>query len=45
MDERLTIILALKGRHNFTDRWLSYANINLSKFRILVADGSEIFIS
>ena len=41
MDERLTIILALKGRHNFTDRWLSYANINLSKFRILVADGSD----
>lgn len=41
MDERLTIILALKGRHNFTDRWLKYANTNLSKFKILVADGSE----
>ncbi len=41
MDERLTIILALKGRHKFTERWLKYANKYLSNFKILVADGSD----
>jgi len=41
MDERLTIILALKGRHQFTERWLNFANKNLNKFKILIADGSN----
>jgi glycosyltransferase domain-containing protein len=42
VDERLTIILALKGRHQFTERWLNFANKNLNKFKIFIADGSDI---
>lgn len=41
MDDRLTIILALKGRHQFTERWLKFANRDLNKFKILLADGSN----
>ena len=41
MDKRLTIILALKGRHKFTERWLNFANKHLRVFKILIADGSE----
>lgn len=38
----LTLLLVLKGRHDFTDRWLAYANIFLSDYEIIIADGSEI---
>tara|TARA_B100000989_G_C19513208_1_gene460229 strand:+ start:182 stop:1210 length:1029 start_codon:yes stop_codon:yes gene_type:complete len=39
--DKLTILLVLKGRHKFTDRWLSFANNFLSNYKIIIADGSE----
>ena len=40
-NDKLTLLLVLKGRHHFTDRWLEYANIFLNEYKILIADGSE----
>ena len=42
MKDRLTLLLVLKNRHNFTGRWLDYANIFLKDYKILIADGSPI---
>ena len=38
----LTLLLVLKGRHDFTDRWLKYANLYLNDYKILIADGNEL---
>ena len=40
-DDKLTIILPLKGRELFTLRWLSWARSQRWKFPIIIADGSE----
>ena len=37
---QLTLLLVLKGRHDFTIRWLEYANLYLNKYKIIIADGS-----
>jgi glycosyltransferase domain-containing protein len=37
---QLTLLLVLKGRHDFTRRWLEYANLYLNKYKIIIADGS-----
>ena len=39
-DERLTVLLTLKGRHDFTLRWMTYAQHVGFPFKVLVADGS-----
>ena len=39
-DDRLTILLLLKGRHEYTFRWLEYAKFIQCPFHIYVADGS-----
>jgi len=41
MHNLLTIILTLKGRHEFTLRWLRWANSQRCPFKILIADGSR----
>ena len=41
IDDRLTILLTLKGRENFTYRWLEYSNNIKLPFRIYIADGGE----
>lgn len=38
--DKLTLLLVLKGRHKFTERWLRYANIHLKNYKVLIADGS-----
>ena len=38
-DDRLTIVLTLKGRHLMTLRWLWHANRVRLPFRVIVADG------
>jgi len=40
-NEKLTLLLVLKGRHDFSDRWLEYANLYLNDYRILIADGND----
>lgn len=40
-DEKLTVLLPLKGRENFTLRWLSWARRQQWRFPIIIADGSE----
>ena len=42
LKDKLTIILLIKGRPKFTQRWLTYANKYLKDLKIIVADGSEI---
>ena len=37
--DKLTILLVLKGRHKFTDRWLSFANTFLSNYKIIAGPG------
>jgi glycosyltransferase domain-containing protein len=39
MNNKLTIILTLKGRFNFTRRWLDWAISRKCPFKILIADG------
>jgi glycosyltransferase domain-containing protein len=41
IDQRLTIVLVLKGRVPFTFRWLRYSNNVHLPYRILIADGGE----
>ena len=41
IDNNLTILLTLKGRENFTYRWLEYSNNIKLPFRIFIADGGE----
>ena len=41
IENKLTILLILKGRHQFTYRWLEYYKYNLSKYKLLIADGSK----
>ncbi len=41
MDERLTIVLLLRGRDAFTYRWMDYMNRQACPFRILIADGGK----
>ena len=36
----LTIVLTLKGQHNFTKRWLAWAETEKCPYKILIADGS-----
>jgi glycosyltransferase domain-containing protein len=38
---RLTVLLTLLGRHEFTPRWFAHAARELSGARVLVADGSH----
>ena len=37
----LTILLTLKGRKNFTKRWLDWMSIEKCPYKILLADGDE----
>lgn len=39
--ERVTVILTLFGRHEFTPRWMCHARRELRGARLLVADGSH----
>lgn len=39
LDERLTIVLTIKGRDKFTKRWLAYMNEVRCPYKILIADG------
>ena len=41
IENKLTILLILKDRHKFTYRWLEYYKHSLSKYRLLIADGSK----
>ena len=40
-DHKLTIVLLLKGRIQFTQRWMSYAEKIQLPFKVLIADGSS----
>ena len=40
-EANVTIILLIRGRPWFTERWLKYANQNLKNFCIIIADGSN----
>jgi len=40
-DARLTIVLALRGRPLFTQRWLDYAQAVSLPFKVFLADGSD----
>lgn len=39
--DKITLLLVLKGRHQFTERWLRYANSHLKNYTIIIADGSK----
>jgi glycosyltransferase domain-containing protein len=39
--DRVTIILTLKGREDFTYRWMNYMDNKRCPYRILIADGGE----
>jgi glycosyltransferase domain-containing protein len=41
MLKKLTIILTIKGRSNFTLRWMRYMNALQCEFKILIADGGK----
>src|SRR5438132_11425595 len=41
IDRDLTVLLPLKGRPEFTLRWMKYADSVRFPFRVLIADGSE----
>lgn len=41
MDNKLTLVLFLRGREAFTLRWLEYMDTIRCPFRILIADGSK----
>ena len=38
-DKDLTILLTLKDRSAFTQRWMEYANRTSFPFKVLIADG------
>ena len=40
LDDRLTILLTLRGRHAYTLRWLAYASYIRFPFPVYIADGS-----
>ena len=40
-DNRLTIVLLVKGRGDFTARWFAYAMKNQIPFHVIVADGGK----
>ena len=44
IENKLTILLTLKGRESFTYRWLEYSNNIRLPFRIYIADGEKIMI-
>ena len=37
--DKITLLLVLKGRHQFTERWLRYANSHLKNMYGLKAQG------
>ena len=39
-DKLVTVVLLLKGRPEYTKRWLTYASLDEFPFKILIADGS-----
>ena len=39
MENKLTIVLTIKGRTEFTLRWMNYMNIVSCPYKILIADG------
>lgn len=39
--DRLTIVLTLKDRSAFTERWMRYMDACACPYRILIADGGE----
>ncbi len=41
MNNKITLILLLKDRINYTFRWMDFANNHLNKFKILIADGGK----
>lgn len=41
LSDKLTILLTIKSRHEFTFRWLQYAKKKGFPFKILIADGSS----
>jgi len=41
ISNKLTILLLVKGRPDFTKRWLKYANENLKNLDLIIADGSK----
>src|SRR5438132_8502638 len=41
IDRDLTVLLPLKGRPEFTLRWMKYADSVRFPFRVLIADGGE----
>lgn len=41
MISKLTIVLTIKGRVDFTLRWMAYMNSVQCKFKILIADGGD----
>jgi len=40
LGDKLTIILLIKGRPEFTERWLTFVNQNFKNIKVIVADGS-----
>ena len=38
--KKITIILLIKGRPDFTERWLNYVNDNFNHVNVIIADGS-----
>ena len=40
LNKKITIILLIKGRPYFTERWLDYVNKNFNDLNVIVADGS-----
>lgn len=41
MLNKLTVVLTIKGRSEFTMRWMAYMNSVQCKFKILIADGGD----
>lgn len=41
LSNRLTIVLTIKGRPEFTQRWMHYMNTNQCSYKILIADGGN----
>ena len=40
LNKKITIILLIKGRPGFTERWLNYVNDNFKGINVIIADGS-----
>src|SRR5690349_7778786 len=41
IDDRLTVLLPVKGRADFTVRWMRYADALDFPFKVLIADGGK----